>query len=76
MPSAHTKCLVKLYNNRARKVKAGKIQSTSDQEVMSDIAFAELVMYIEETCSSEDEVPFFKAVIALCFMYGAAWNHI
>ena len=55
----HTKCLVKLYN-RARKVKAEKIPSTNDQEVMCNIAFAELVMYIEETRSSEDEDPIFK----------------
>ena len=56
----HTKCLVKLYN-RARKVKAEKIQNTNDQEVMSKVAFAELVMYIEEVrYSSEDKAPIFK----------------
>ena len=48
----HTKCLVKLYN-RARKVKAEKIQSTSDWEIMSNFVFAELIIYIKEMHSSE-----------------------
>ena len=55
----HTKCLVKLYNH-ARKVKAEKIQSTSDREIMSNFVFAELVIYIKEMRLSEDEAPIFK----------------
>ena len=55
----HTKCLVKLYN-RARKVIAEKIQSTSDWEIMSNFVFAELVIYIKEMCSSEDEAQIFN----------------
>jgi len=56
----HKKCLVKLYN-RARKVKAKGLQNTDEQEIMSRIAFAELVMYIEETCySNEDKAAVFK----------------
>ena len=44
----YTKCLVGLYNC-ARKVKAKRLKSTGEEEVISRIAFAELVMYIEET---------------------------
>ena len=43
----HTKCLVGLYN-RARKAKEG-FKDTDERKVASGIAFAELVMYIEET---------------------------
>ena len=39
----HTKCLVGLYN-RARKVKSIGLNSASEEEVTSRIAFAELVM--------------------------------
>lgn len=55
----HAKCLEKLYN-RARKVKVQGLDSTDEEEVMSKIAFAELVMYVEETCYSDDQVPVFK----------------
>ena len=56
----HTKCLEGLYN-RARKVMAKGLKSTGEEEVMSRIAFTELVMYIEEThYSDEDKAPVFK----------------
>ena len=49
-----------LYNH-ARKVTAKGLKSTGEEEVMSRIAFAELVMYIEEThYSDEDKAPVFK----------------
>ena len=54
----HTKCLVGLYN-RARRAKAKSgLKSTGEEDIMSKIAFAELVMYIEETrYSDEDQAP-------------------
>ena len=56
----HAKCLVGLYN-RARKAKAKGYMSTGEKEVVSRLAFAELVMYIEETrYSDEDKAPVFK----------------
>ena len=57
----HTKCLVGLYN-RARRAKAKSgLKSTGEEDIMSRIAFAELVMYIEETrYSDEDQAPVFK----------------
>ncbi len=47
--------------NRERKAKAKGLKSTDEEEEMSRIAFAELVMYIEEThYSDEDKAPVFK----------------
>ena len=40
-------------------MKAEKIQSSSNSEVMSNFVFTELVMCIEEMRSSEDETPIF-----------------
>ena len=50
----HTKCLVGLYN-RARKAKSIGLNSASEEEVTSRIAFAELVMYIEETRNLDEQ---------------------
>ena len=56
----HTKCLVGLYN-RARKTKAEGHKGTDEKELISGIAFAELVMYIEETRQLDEEIaPVFK----------------
>ena len=56
----HAKYVVGLYN-RARKAKAKGLKTTSEEEVMSRIAFAELVMYIVETrYSDDDKAPVFK----------------
>ena len=52
----HTKRLVSLYN-RARKVKGDG--HTDEMETVSEIAFAELVMYIEEQID-EERAPVFK----------------
>lgn len=52
----HTKCLAGLYN-RARNAKAKSLKDTDQEEVLSDIVFAELVMYIEETRLDEDIAP-------------------
>ena len=49
-----------LYN-RARKTKAKGHKGTDEKELISGIAFAELVMYIEETCQLDEEIaPVFK----------------
>lgn len=74
----HAKCLVGLYN-RARKAKAKGHKSTGEKEVMSRLAFAELVMYIEETrYLDEDKAPVFKlsdlAQLYACVTDGAAWS--
>ena len=56
----HTKCLVGLYN-RARKAKSQRLNGACEEEVASRIAFAELVMYIEEIHNSdEQQAPVFK----------------
>ena len=56
----HTKCLVGLYN-RARKAKTEGLKCTDEKEIISGIAFAELVMYIEETRQMDEEIaPVFK----------------
>ena len=56
----HSKCLVGLYN-RARKVKSKEQGRSSEEEIASRIAFAELVMYIEEIHNSDDKhAPIFK----------------
>ena len=56
----HTKCLVGLYN-RARKAKSKRLNGVCEEEVASRIAFAELVMYIEEIRNSdEQQAPVFK----------------
>ena len=56
----HTKCLVSLYN-RARKAKAEGHRDTDETEALSGIAFAELVMYIEEMRQLDEErAPVFK----------------
>ena len=52
----HSKCLSALYNH-ARKFKAGAQQG---EHPMSGIAFAELVMYIEETRLESSTAPIFK----------------
>ena len=72
----HTKCLVRRYN-RVRKVTAKGLKGTGEEEVMSRIAFAELLMYIEETqYSYEDKAPVFKlSDLAQLYVWnGAAWN--
>ncbi len=56
----HAKCLASLYN-RARSAKSKQQSSASECEVASRIAFAELVMYIEEMRSSDEHcAPVFK----------------
>ena len=56
----HTKCLVSLYN-RARKTKAEGHTDMDEKEALSGIAFAELVMYIEEMRQLDEETaPVFK----------------
>jgi len=55
----HTKCLLALYN-RARKAQTAQKQTTSKDDEISGIIFAELVMYIEEVCLETSTVPVFK----------------
>ncbi len=52
----HTKCLLGLYNH-ARKIKTNASQN---EPQVSGIAFAELVIYIEETRLEASTVPVFK----------------
>ena len=47
----HTKCLLTLYNNKARKVRSDTEQGSNGDHEVSGIAFAELVVYIEEARS-------------------------
>ena len=56
----HIKCLVSLYN-RAQKTKVEGYRDADEKEALSGIAFAELVMYIEEMCQLDEETaPVFK----------------
>ena len=56
----HAKCLVSLYN-RARKAIAEGQRGINETEALSGIAFAELVMYIEEMRQLDEErAPVFK----------------
>lgn len=54
----HPRCLIGLYN-RTRKVQSTKSQETSQEQAMSAVVFAELVLYIEETRQGET-APVFK----------------
>ena len=70
----HTKCLVSLYN-RARKVKGDRC--TDEMKTVSGIAFAELVMFIEEQID-EERAPVFKfsdlSQLYIIITNGTAWN--
>ena len=56
----HSKCLVGLYNC-AREANTKGLKDTDEKEVASGIAFAELVMYVEETRQMDEErAPVFK----------------
>ena len=55
----HTKCLAKLYN-RARAAADSTNADTGDDTRLTGIAFAELVMFMEDTCKEEGIIPTFK----------------
>lgn len=55
----HARCLASLYN-RTRNARSEIHQGTDRTGVISGIAFAELVIYIEETYLGEDTAPVFK----------------
>ena len=55
----HDKCLVSLYNH-ARKQKTQEMRETDEEKVLSGIAFAEVVMYIEEARLDDSTAPVFK----------------
>ena len=55
----HTKCLLALYNS-ARKVQVAQQQTSNNEEEISGIVFAELMMYIEEVCLEASVSPVFK----------------
>jgi len=55
----HTKCLVGLYN-RVRKHKTQERKDTNEEELLSGIAFAEIVMYIEEIQFDDGTAPVFR----------------
>uniref|UniRef100_UPI00358FEB60 uncharacterized protein isoform X2 n=1 Tax=Myxine glutinosa TaxID=7769 RepID=UPI00358FEB60 len=55
----HNKCLVGLYN-RVRKHKTQEKQGTDEEKMLSGIAFAEVVMYIEESRFDDSTAPVFK----------------
>ena len=64
----HTKCLLALYN-RTRKVQTAQQRTGSEDDEISGIVFAELVMYIEEARFEASIVPVFKlADIAQLYM--------
>ena len=66
----HAKCLTGLYN-RARKANLEGLDDNGQckAESSSSIAFAELVLYIEETRQYTETVPVFKlAELAQLFM--------
>ena len=52
----HSKCLLTLYN-KARKVRSDTEQGSNRDREVSGIAFAELVVYIEEARSEASTVP-------------------
>ena len=71
----HTKCLVSLYN-RARKAKAEGHTDINETEALSGIAFAELVMYIEEMRQLDEErAPVFK-LSDLAQLYTYVWSNL
>ena len=55
----NAKCLTKLYN-RARAITGSATADTGIDAHLSAIAFAELVMFMEESCKEEEIVPTFK----------------
>ena len=55
----HTKCLLALYN-RARKVQVEQQGAYSEDDEISGIVFAELVMYIEEVRLEASTAPVFE----------------
>ena len=55
----HTKCLLALYN-RARKVQVEQQGAYSEDDEISGIVFAEVVMYIEEVRLEASTAPVFK----------------
>ena len=55
----HTKCLLALYN-RARKVQVEQQGAYSEDDEISGIVFAELVMYVEEVRLEASTAPVFK----------------
>ena len=48
-----------LYNS-IRKHKSQEKQGTDEEQMLSGIAFAEVVMYIEESCFDAGTAPVFK----------------
>ena len=55
----HTKCLLALYN-RARKVQVEQQGAYSEDDEISGIVFAELVMYVEEVRLEASTAPVFE----------------
>ncbi len=55
----HNKCIVDLYN-RARATTDSRNADTGNDAHLSGIAFAELVMFIEDTRKEEESIPTFR----------------
>jgi len=69
----HTKCLVGLYN-RARQAECDRQKNDHERE-MSGLAFAELVLYIEEVRSSGETAPVFQ-LADLVHLYQSKMEHL
>ena len=61
----HTKCLANLYN-RARAATHSTSTDTGGEAHLNGIAFAELVMFIEDTRKEEGIIPAFKLSDLAC----------
>ena len=65
----HAKCLAALYN-KARAAEKCKETESDQEQVFSGLAFAELVVFIEETRIQENVAPVFK-LYDLAHLYNA-----
>jgi len=63
----HPQCLIGLYN-RTRKAQSTGSQDTNQEQAVSAVVFAELVLYIEETRQDEETAPVFilADLVQLC----------
>lgn len=70
----HRNCLVQLYN-RVRKIKEISGNSSNDVQAYEGLAFAHLVMYIEETLTKGETAPVFK-LADLAQLYAARMEYM
>ena len=68
----HRNCLLNLYN-RTRKSKEMASKGTDDEHAIEGLAFAELVVCIEEALMDNETVPVLK-LTDLAQMYTQGWN--